>query len=524
MTSMRSFIIGAVIAVASFTGAAAADLRIGLPTPPTAIDPHFHNLGPNHAVASHVFDALALKDEKQQLKPGLATSWRTLDDTTWEFTLRRGVTFHDGSPFTAEDVAFTMERAPNVPKSPNPMSTYTKGIASLEVVDSHTIRIKTKGPYPLLANELSNIWIISKKHGASATTDDYTRGKAVIGTGPYRFVSWQPGDHIQLERNPAYWGGQEPWEAVTLRFMKNGPSRVAALLAGDIDVIGSVPTNDIANLQKKAGVSVWGGPSNRLVFLAFDPTQDALSTGLIRDKAGNIPAKNPLGDRRVREALTRAIDRDVIVSRVYQGLGLATAQIAPPGFVGYIDGYTAPKYDPAAARLLLAEAGWPDGFKVTLVTSNDRIANAVKTVQAVAQMWARVGVETAVETMPHSVFTPRRNKHQLPVFMSSWGNLTGEASFFLGPLLHTKDKAKGLGAANRTRYSNPELDALIEKAQNLMSVDQRDTVLQQASRIAIEDYALPPLVLQMAHWATRKGLRYTPRVDQYTMATHVRPK
>ncbi len=513
----------ALAAALTTTAAIAEDLTIGIAAPPTSIDPHFHNLGPNHQIAGHIFDALALKDEKQQIQPGLAVSWEVVDPTTWEFNLRKGVTFHDGSPFTAEDVAFTFERAPDVPNSPNPMSGYTKGIMELEIVDPHRIRIKTDGPYPMLINELSNVWVVSKKHGEGATTEDYMRGDAVIGTGPYKLVSFTPGDKIELERNDAYWGGVEPWENVTLRMIDSGPARVAALLAGDVDMIDDVPTSEIDRLRQDDNLDVWSGPSNRLVFVALDATEDALSTGMIRDHEGNVPSTNPLGDARVREALTRAIDKTVIAERVNQGHAIPINQIVPEGFVGYIPDYPLWTADPDAAKALLTEAGYPDGFQLTLVTSNDRITNAVKTVQAIAQMWTRIGVETEVETMPHSMFSPRRNGNELPVFFSSWGNLTGEASFFLGPLLHTKDKDKGLGGANRNRYSNPEVDSIVETVLNTLDIEERERLLQQAAQIVIEDYTLPTVVLQTVHWATRDGLRYSPRVDQYTFANHVRP-
>ncbi len=217
-------------AIASIMLAAPAfaeDLTIGLASEPTSIDPHYHNLGPNNALARHIYGNLIMQDENQQLQPGLAVSWKAIDDLTWEFKLREGVTFHDGSPLTADDVVFTFERAPNVPNSPSSYATYIKGKTAVKV-DDLTVHIKTGTPYPQMATDVSTIPIISVEASEGASTEDFNAGKAAIGAGPYKFVEYVPGDRIVIERNPDYWGEPAAWETVTFKAIKSGPSRVAA--------------------------------------------------------------------------------------------------------------------------------------------------------------------------------------------------------------------------------------------------------------------------------------------------------
>ena len=199
----------------------AANLTIGLGTDVTAIDPHYHNLTPNNNVASHIFGYLVERNEKSQLMPGLATEWKPIDPTTWEFKLRKGVKFHDGSDFTAADVVASIERVPKVPNSPSPFTAYTKQITKIDVVDPYTIRFKTAQPYPLMPSDMTQVAIINKQF-ANASTDDFNSGKAAVGTGPYKLVRFTKGDRIELARNDAYWGGKTPWDKVTLRILHAG--------------------------------------------------------------------------------------------------------------------------------------------------------------------------------------------------------------------------------------------------------------------------------------------------------------
>jgi len=503
--------------------AAAAELRIGLAVPPTAIDPHFHNNGQNNSNSSHVFDALTRQDEAQRIKPALAESWKTVDDLTWEFKLRQGVVFHDGTPFTAEDVAFTLQRAPNVPRSPSSFAGYLKAVAGHEIVDAHTIRIRTKGPDPLLPVNLSKVWIVSAKAGKDATTADYNSGKAMIGTGPYAFSEWVSGERLVLKRNDRYWGEREPWDTASLRIIPAPAARVAALLAGDVDLIADVPSTNRADLEKNPQISVWAGASNRVVFLSMDVASETPLPG-VEAKDGSALAKNPLRDPKVRAALSKAIDREALVARVLEGDGLPADQLLPSGLFGRSPNLPLEKPDLDGAKALLREAGYPDGFKLPLFTSNDRVPNAPNVVQTVAQWWTRLGLQVKVETMPHAIYLTRAGKAELAAMLHSWGAGTGEASDTLGALVHTPIANAGFGASNRGRYGNPLVDAPIDQA--LVTVDdaRREALLIAATDVAMRDYAVLPLYFSVNVWATRKGLEYRTRSDSNTLAMSVRTR
>ncbi|MCC7428744.1 MAG: ABC transporter substrate-binding protein [Alphaproteobacteria bacterium] len=512
----------AVAATLGAGGALAQTLTIGQATPPTSLDPHFHRHSQNAANATHVFDTLFLRNARMQLEPGLAVSARALNDTTWEFKLREGVTFHDGSPFTSDDVAFTFRRAPSVPNSLGSYGSFFRDVAGVTIVDPMTFRVQTRGPAPLIVGDLSNIFIISRKHGENATTDDYNSGRAMIGTGPYRFAAYQPGVHVTYARNDSYWRVREPWERAVFRIIPNNAARVAALLAGDVDVIADLPTTDVERLRSDPRLSVFTIAANRLVFLTMDITGEALKTGHISGPNGEALPRNPLDDRRVRQALSMAINREGLVNQINQGQAVLTGQYVPEGFFGYVPDLAPERFDPEGARRLLAEAGWGGGFRITLATSNDRIINSARMVQAIAQMWQRIGVQTNVELMPHAVFSRRRENFELPMFMSSWGNDTGEALSTLVPQIGTRDRNRGLGSANRVRYSNAEFDNLLMLASRELNEEKRFDLIVRATRMAREEAVMQPVLLQVNNWGARKGIRYDARIDQYTLAMSAR--
>jgi peptide/nickel transport system substrate-binding protein len=521
MQKISKVILGVLLTVALTCGpAAAGQIVIGLGSEPSSIDPHYHNLGPNNQLARHIFESLVHADENQRLGPGLAESWKPLNDTTWEFKLRRGVTFHDGTPFTVDDVIFTFERVPNVEASPSSFALYTKG-KTLKKIDDYTLQIITEKPYPLMPNDVSTIYIVSKKHGMGAKTGDYNSGKAAIGTGAYKFGEWVPGDRLVLEKYNDYWGDKAQFDRVVFKPIKSDPTRVAALLAGDVDMIDNVPTADIPRLKQSQDVVLSQGISNRVIYLHLDQFRD--DSPFITGTGG----KNPLKDQRVRKAISMAINRPAIVDRVMEGVAIPAGQLLPETFFGVSPKLKPEAYNPEAAKKLLAEAGYANGFGLTLHGPNDRYINDAKICQAIGQMLTRVGIDTQVETMPKSVYfrkASRGGPDNSPAFsfiLVGWGSGTGEASSPLKSLLATYDKSMGMGASNRGRYSNPEVDKLIQQALATVDDGKREKLLQQATEIAIGELGIIPLHYQVNTWATRKGLAYTPRTDEYTMATSV---
>lgn len=500
----------------------ARDISIGLQAAITSMDPHYHNVGPNNSTLRHIFEPLVLVDENQKLTPGLATSWKAIDDTTWEFKLRKNVRFHDGLPFTAEDVVFTIKRVPNVPNSPSSFATFTKPIVDVKVVDAHTIIFKTASPHPLLPSDLSAVAVVSKAVGEKATTDDYNSGKATVGTGPYKFVEYVANQRIVLKANYGYWGGEEPWDKVTFKMLTSPAARVAALLSGDVEMIETVPTADIAKLEKDSKFALSNKVSNRVIYVHLNQHQDKAPL-FFTDKAGKPLDKNPLKDVRVRKALSMAINREAIVSKVMEGRAVAASQLLADNFFGTSKKLKPTKFDPEGAKKLLAEAGYPNGFAMTIHGPNNRYINDAAIAQTIAQFYSRIGIDAKVDTMPSSVYFTRATKLEFSYMVLGWGTESGEQGSALRSLLATYDTTKGMGVTNRGRYSNAVFDKALGDALVTMDEKKREGMIQGAAEMVMEDVGLIPLHYEVSTWATTKALKYTPRTDQYTLATSLKP-
>jgi peptide/nickel transport system substrate-binding protein len=525
LRQLRHALVGAGLlgAAAASSGLAVAQtLTIAVGAPITSIDPHYHNLSPNNAMAEHIFERLVQTDERGRLLPGLAESWRAIDDTTWEFRLRPGVKFHNGNDFTGDDVAFTIARAPNVPNSPSGFGIYTRAVSEVQVIDPLTVRIRTRSVYPLLPTDFAQVSMLDRETHQNAATEDFNSGKVAFGTGPYRFIRYAPGDRVELERNDSHWGPRQPWQRVNYRIVVNDAARTAALLAGDVDVIDQVATTDVARLRNDQRVAVSEVVGLRIIYLHLDRSRSD-GTPFVAGPNGEPLGRNPLNDIRVRRALSLAIDRAAIVERVMEGAAIPAGQFLPPGTFSHVPGLEAPRYDPDAARRLLAEAGFGNGLKVTLHGPSDRYVNDARIIQAIGQMWTRIGVRTTVEPMPWTTFIARASRQEFSLFLVGWGSTTGEASSPLRSLVATFDREKGFGASNRGRYSNKDLDALLERALATVDDAAREKLLQQATRIAMEDVAIIPLHIQKNIWATRRGFVHTARVDELTRAMDVAP-
>jgi len=501
--------------------AAAQDLKIAVAADVTSIDPHFFNLFPNNNIAEHIFDKLVQMDADSRMIPGLATSWKTIDPTTWEFRLRKGVKFHDGSELTAEDVAFSIDRVAQIPNSPGPFVAYTKAIVAKQIVDPYTIRFRTGAPHPLMPNDLSTIYIVSRKAATGASTEDFNTGKATVGSGRFRFVRYANGDRVELARNDAYWGEKAPWDKVTFRIVKNEASRVAALLSGDVDAIEQPPIADLPRLKSDPKFVVTSKISHRVIYFNFDRLDR--SSPFLTGKDGKPLAANPLNDLRVRRAISKAVNRQAIADRVMEGQATPAGQLVSEKLFGHVPGMKAEPYDPEGAKKLLAEAGYPDGFALTIHGPAGRYVNDEKIVQAVAQMLTRVGIASKVETAPMAPYSSRASKQEFSFHMVGWGASTGEASSPLRSLLATFSREKGLGAVNWGRYSNPKVDYVIEQAIQQVDDDNRRAMLQQATKLAMDDLGIMPVHFQYTIWATRKGVAYAPRTDEYTLAFQFRP-
>lgn len=521
--SRRLFMGGtaAIAASAAFPNAfaqTARNLVIGTKLELSTLDPHFFNGFPQGSSHGLIFDALLALDNALNLVPALATSWKPIDDLTWEFELRQGVKFHDGSPFTADDVIATYERVPKVPNSPNPFTQFTRSIAQVEKLGDYKIRCRTSTPTPTLASDLARVFIISKKH-TGASTADFNSGSAAIGTGAYKVVEWINGERLVLDRNNDYWGPKEPWARVTERVIKGDAGRIAALLSGDVDAIDEVPSLDLPRIKNDPRFAVFSGPAAVVHYIALDAVRD--QSPFISAKDGQPPLNgNPLRDRRVRKALSLAINRQLIVDRLLDGSGIPASQFLPSTFEGTSQKLKVDPFDLAQARKLLAEAGYGDGFKITLHSTGDRYPKDRDIAQAIGQTWTRLGLQVAIEALPGTVFFSQATKQEYSAFIAQYG--TEEASIGPRALVHTPGGVYGTG--NRTKFSNPQVDAIIEKAQGEMDPAKRKFLVQEAIEASMAEQAIIPVFHPAWDLASKKEIVITPRPERRFNAKMMKPR
>jgi peptide/nickel transport system substrate-binding protein len=496
--------------------ATATTLRIGISSDTTSVDPHFAEIGTNVVVRQHIFDSLVDVAPDMTLRPGLALSWRpSADPLVWEIELRQGVRFHDGSPFTARDVVYSFRRAPDIPGAPSSYRRHLEDIVDVEAVGDHQLRIRTRLPLPTLANNLAPIAIVSHRIGERAEPGDFNTGRHAIGTGPYKFVEWVSGSHLRLVADPAHWRGKPVWNEVVLKPIVNPGARVAALLAGDVDAINDVPPIDVARLSRDQRLAVWQGQSSRVIFWSMDVFRETTPHVTAKDGA-MIP--NPLRDARVRRAIALVLDRGAIAGQIMDGLAIPAHQVVPPGLPGHDAEFRMPAPDLAAARRLMAEAGLPDGFRMTIHVTANRYPNDLKQAQAVAQMLARIGIEAKVASLPLAVYFTEARKYEFSFALVGWGFTNGDPYVILRETFQTR------ASNNYGRWSNDAADALLARVRVEMDRPVRDRAIRDLQRIALEDVAVIPTHFQLNVWATRKALKLTPRVDESTLAEDIRPQ
>ncbi len=500
----------------------AQTLTIGAQTPPSALDPHFHNTTNNNMVLRQVFESLFEVNTQGQREPRLATGIRLVDDLTWEITLREGVRFHDGTPFGPEDVVYTFARVPTVPNSPALFTPYVRTIAAIDIVGPTTIRIRTREPNPILPWDMAGPVILSHRiHGPGhPATGEFNSGRLMIGTGPYRHAAYAHNERLEVTRNPTYWGPAEPWERVVFRYIPQGGARVAALLANEVDLIDYVPAQDIPRVERDRRFALFIGDSVTFVYLAPDSMRE--TTPHATDRQGRPLARNPLADRRVRQALSLAIPREVIADRLYEGQAVAADQFASRIGEHRIEGLPPLPYDQARARALLAEAGYPEGFRLTIHGPNGFFPLDDNLLQAIAQGFTRVGIETQVQALPPANLFTRATNREFSVFMTYFSAFLSISP--LRQIVMTRDPERGWGPFNRTRYSNPAFDSLVEQAMTSMDEERRQVLTQQAMRLVIEEMPVIPVIHLRNAWAGRRDrVVYDPSPYNHTSAMQARP-
>ncbi len=518
MISRRSLGLAAA-ALAALPGASraqgAATLRVAFDAEWTALDPHFHTFPYNLSVAYHLFDALTAHDAQQQAVPRLARSWRALGSEGWEFALRDDVRFQDGSPVTAADVVASIARIRAIRNSPGPLTTVIRPVSEVRATDAHTVTVMTSVPTPALPNLMTSVFIVPARL-AEATGEDFATGRAQLGSGPFKFVSYARGDRLVLEPNPTHWGEQPGWARTELRIIPNAGAREAALLAGDVDFIVNPSTTSVERLRADPNFLVHQAVSTRITYLQVHQGETP------KADMGGTGGKNPFADPRVRRAVSLAIPRQAICERILDGLAVPASQIIGPGQSGHDPSLTVEAPDPDQARRLLAEAGWGQGFEVRLSTPSDRNMNGRRVAEAIASALTRIGIRVAVNAVPLNVWLAEWRRGEYSMVLHGAGPVP--VTWTLVPqLVGTKDMAAGFGPSNESQYSNPALDAVMRQALGEIDTARREALLHRAARTVRAETAVIPLHHEAAIWASRRGLTFAARSDTLTYATDIRP-
>lgn len=494
----------------------ADEIVIGTRVSPSSLDPHLGGLGSDQGYYQHIYDALFVNDEHLQPQPALATSVEIINELVWEMTLRENVKFHDGTEFDSKDVLFTFARLGTVPGSDGLQEEKLRPVERIEALDKHRIRFITKSPTPYLLRRLIDFWILSDSIDPDTTTEEINRGKA-IGTGSFELVKWKRGNELILKRFENYWGEKPDFARVRIKEMTNDATRVAALQAGDVDMIDYVPPLDTYRLKRMSNINVFVTKSARVIFIQLD-TLNRISHQIINNEGQRLD-HNPLQDNRVRQALKLAVSKELIVNKIMEGLAYPANQAVPEGYEGFDPDIPPGNYDPDKAKSVLTEAGYPNGFGITLSCPNDRYINDAIICQAVGQMWTQVGIKTKIETMPKSVYFSKMLAGEFSAYMLGWGNTRGDSISVLKNVIHSRGKA---GGTWNSSYSNPILDQAIDEAMSIMDQFSRERILRSIMSKAMIDNALLPLHSQPVIVATRRDLHYTPLPSEETLAIQLR--
>ncbi len=506
------------------TGAQAETLRWTRSGDSLTLDPHSQNEGPTHTVSHQIYDSLVYRDMDLEMQPGLATDWYVSeeDETVWIFEIREGVTFHEGQELTAEDVAFSLNRARHQNADMRGLLT---AVTDARARDSHTVEIHTDGPNPLLPNNLTNLFIMSQEwaeeHGVEEP-QNYAAGEETYavrnanGTGPFRVVSREPDVRTVFERNEDFWGIDEyPMEISRMIFtpIDSSATRVAALLSGEVDLLLEAPVQDIARLSQADGLKIEQGPQNRTIFLGVHQGKEQL-------EQSNAEG-NPFADRSVREAMNLAIDVEAIKTAVMRGNSEPAGMIAPPFVNGYDEDLDArPEADTERARELLAEAGYGDGFDITFHCPNDRYINDEQICQAVVGLLGQIGIDARLVSQTRSVHFAELTNGEYEFYLLGWGVPPMDSEYIFSFLYHTKEGDRGTW--NHTGYSNERVDELIQAMAREVDTDTRNDMIAEAWEIVQEDIVYLPLHHQVLTWAMREDIDFPVQSENTPMFQYLR--
>ena len=496
--------LGLVAGSTGATGPQGRTLVVAMQEDASSLDPHLKD-AIELTYAEHIYEPLIAADVNLKPIPCLAESWQVLPDgLTWKFKLRKGVKFHNGKPFTADDVVYSMERV--LKDQTLEINVYLMQLDSVKKLDDYTVLLKTKVPYPTFSCSLKDVMILDKETCQSMSSDQVSANPN--GTGPFRFVEHVKEDHMDLARYEDYWGPKPEMSRLRIRPISNDATRTAAILAGDVDLVLNVPVRDLDKLKADGRVNVLGKPGLRCVFLNFDQ---------MRDPTPAVSGPNPFKKLKVRQAFYHAINAEEIIKVVQNGHAYPAVTYMPPIYVGYKN---RPRlaFDPKLAKKLLAEAGYPNGFTVKLDAPNNRFVNDAQVAQAVAGYLEKVGVKVELNLMPKAILSEHYSggpaKSKTGFCLTSWADNSGEGLVLLADMVYTYEGREGYGSGNRGFYSNKEVDKLIDSAYFQPDRAKRAQIIAKADQIsAVDDCGYIPLYMTQENYAMKKSIQYTPRAD-----------
>jgi peptide/nickel transport system substrate-binding protein len=521
--SVRQILLAAItVSIAAFAPASAQTLRYANQGDLKSLDPYTLRETTTIAHHGHVYEGLVARDKELKIVPGLAESWETPEPTRWRFHLRHDVKFHNGDPFTAADVVFSADRVRAVGSD---FATVIPPGAKFVKVDDYTVDVMLASPNPILITQWDGWYIMDKKWceennavaptPASATTPSYA-SLHENGTGPFAIESHQPGVKTIFKPYAGWWRKPEHnLKEIVFTPIASASTRVAALLSGEVDVIEPVPIQDIQRVNASGNAKVLTGPELRTLFIGMDQLRDELLYS-------NVKGKNPFKDIRVREAFYKAIDVDLIKSRVMRGLSTPSALMIAPELFALSKDFVRPKADPEAAKKLMVAAGYPDGFEVTMDCPNDRYVNDAAICEAVVGMLARIGVKVDLLAQPKQLYFAKVLKpggFKTSFYMLGWQPASQDSHNVMHDIMGCREDPQdpSRGATNLSGYCNKDFDALTDKALVETDAAKRDLMIKQAFEIAIKDYAYIPLHQQALAWGVSNKVKLTQRPDNQVL-------
>ena len=483
---------------------AKTDLTIAVDAPPKSMNPHSYNSDANLSYMSNFFDGLLQRHAPEgKLAPALATEWERQDALTWKFKLRKGVQFHNGNAFNAADVKFTFERMKD-PKFSRFVN-IANAIASIDTPDDYTVIFKTVKPVPWFAETMHQNFIVDMESSLERDSGDYNTRP--IGTGAYKFVEWVKGSYVRLEANPDYWEGAPTYKSVEIKPITQSATRFAAIASRQADILSGVPVTLIDRIKKNPAIEIVSRPARRCIYMDLG------------NKKGT-----PFEDIRVRKAIAMAINGPEIIKTVMHGQATPAAQIPDTATIGYEPSLSRLPYNPEKSMALLREAGYADGFDITIAGPNDRYINDKQISEAVAKYLAKIGLNVTLDVKPKSIFFDELASHKHAFYLIGWMDGSYDFGRSAQMLLHTVDPEKGLGVYNGAKYSDPSLDKMIIESSGILDRAEREKALQAINKKSVEDIAWIPLHYQQDIYAvsTQKKISFTPRPDRWIVVKEIK--